>query len=139
MSLLLNPCSIWSLQHYSTAGTNAPDADELDVTFTATTAADGTLLVGSSRDVSWDQAGPDAATVAAMLAKAQGFLPALARVAPAAVRVGLRPQVPSPPAALVSSMYGRASPLLRRSQQAKAPGRTRGRLGIASAQGCHCI
>ena len=83
------------LQHYSTAGGDDADADQLDVTFTATTAADGTLLLGSSRDVSWDQAAPDGATVAAMLARAQEFLPALAAVGPTAVRVGLRPQVPT--------------------------------------------
>ncbi len=82
-------------QHYSTAGADEADADQLDVTFTATTAADGTLLVGSSRDVSWEQAAPDAGTVAAMLARAQEFLPALASVEPAGVRVGLRPQVPA--------------------------------------------
>jgi len=83
------------LQHYSTAGADDAEADQLDVTFTATTAADGTLLVGSSRDVSWDQAAPDGATVAAMLGRAQDFLPALAAVEPEAIRVGLRPQVPA--------------------------------------------
>ena len=82
------------LQHYSTAGADDVDADHLDISFTATAAADGTLLLGSSRDVSWDQAAPDAATVAAMLARAQGFLPGLREVAPMAVRMGLRPQVP---------------------------------------------
>ena len=82
-------------QHYSAAGIDGADADRLDVTFTATAAADGTLLVGSSRDVSWDQAAPDDATVAAMLARAREFLPALGAVRPAAVRVGLRPQVPA--------------------------------------------
>ena len=82
------------VQHYSTAGTDDVAADQLDITFTATAAADGTLLLGSSRDISWDQAAPDASTVAAMLARAQNFLPALTSVEPAAVRVGLRPQVP---------------------------------------------
>ena len=79
-------------QHYSSAPGDA-DADQLDVTFTATAAADGTLLVGSSRDVSWDQTAPDAATVAAMLTRASTFLPHLESVTPAGVRVGLRPQV----------------------------------------------
>jgi hypothetical protein len=49
-------------------------------------------LLGSSRDVSWDQAAPDAATVAAMLTRARTFLPHLGSVAPERVRVGLRPQ-----------------------------------------------
>ena len=92
--VLLLACN---LQHYSTAGADdTAAADQLDVTFTATTAADETLLVGSSRDVSWDQAAPDRTTVAAMLARAQEFLPALAAVEPTAVRVGLRPQVCPP-------------------------------------------
>ncbi len=67
----------------------------MDITFTATTSAAGTLLVGSSREM-----GPamepevQPGIVQAIMQRAAHFLPALAACAPpsgAAVRVGPRP------------------------------------------------
>ncbi|KAG2442112.1 hypothetical protein HYH02_009601 [Chlamydomonas schloesseri] len=91
------------------AAASGPNHDEeVDITFTATTSASGTLLVGSSREFSgWDVT-PSPAVVSAIMQRAALFLPGLqpaaAQAAAAAapgsssggvpglsVRVGLRP------------------------------------------------
>jgi glycine/D-amino acid oxidase-like deaminating enzyme len=88
-------------QHYnaSTRSKIAEKATETtsttpDITFTATTSASGSLLVGSSREFSgWDSSGP-IVTVNAIMERATMFLPSLAevdRTADISVRVGLRP------------------------------------------------
>ena len=86
----------WYLQHYSSRA--ASDDSIRSFTFTATTSASGSLLLGSSREFSgWDvQPSPEA--VAGILSKAAEFLPDLQQIAPLGlplkppwVRVGLRP------------------------------------------------
>lgn len=86
-------------KHYSAAGKAAASAGAADgssapdITFTATTSASGTLLIGSSREFSgWDaHAAPE--VVDAIMQRAVDFLPDLNAVDPGdiAVRVGLRP------------------------------------------------
>ncbi|KAI8468098.1 MAG: oxidoreductase [Monoraphidium minutum] len=89
----------------SSSGCDAEeDAARVDITFTATTSASGTLLIGSSREFSGWHAAPDSAVMTAIMRRAHGFAPALspalldaARAAGggpgggASVRVGLRP------------------------------------------------
>jgi len=76
------------------AAAAAPASDPVDITFTVTTSASGTLLLGSSREFSgW---GNDASTsiVQAIMGRAAQFLPQLAdHPLPTGpdVRVGLRP------------------------------------------------
>ncbi|GBF90631.1 hypothetical protein Rsub_03203 [Raphidocelis subcapitata] len=88
-------------------GSDGTAADEaagrVDVTFTATTSAAGTLLIGSSREFNGWQAAPDSAVMAAIMERAHAFMPALspalleaaigggAGAGAASVRVGLRP------------------------------------------------
>ena len=69
-------------------------SDPVDITFTATTSASGSLLIGSSREFSGFTSEPDSDIVEAVMTRATGFLPALAGVPlPQGddVRVGLRP------------------------------------------------
>jgi glycine/D-amino acid oxidase-like deaminating enzyme len=88
-------------KHYAAAANNQSAAAAAappgpDITFTATRAASGSLLVGSSREFcGWDDV-PAPQVVASILARAAEFLPALAAVRPEAVsvRVGLRPFSP---------------------------------------------
>lgn len=74
----------------ATGAAEAADSP-VDVTFTATSSATGSLLLGSSRELSWDQT-PAPAVTKAILERARDFLPALGSATAAAVRVGLRPQ-----------------------------------------------
>ena len=72
----------------------AGDKAVVDITFTASTSASGSLLVGSSREFSGYSNEPSLDVVDAIMARAAHFLPALAAVAKpqgADVRVGLRP------------------------------------------------
>jgi glycine/D-amino acid oxidase-like deaminating enzyme len=80
-----------SVQHYGAAGT--ADDRQLDVTFTATTSASGTLLLGSSREFCGFDGQPDTAVVHGILQRAEAFLPGVSGVSMAdvSVRVGLRP------------------------------------------------
>ncbi|KAF6265606.1 oxidoreductase [Scenedesmus sp. NREL 46B-D3] len=77
------------------AAAAAAAATAVDITFTATTSATGTLLIGSSREFSGWEAVPDAAVIDAILARAGCFLPHLAGITAeqvsTATRVGLRP------------------------------------------------
>ncbi|KAJ9533808.1 hypothetical protein QJQ45_026900 [Haematococcus lacustris] len=69
-------------------------AHEIDITFTATTSADGSLLVGSSREFAGWGSQPSPSTIQAVLERAAAFLPHLApcsQPSDEAVRVGLRP------------------------------------------------
>lgn len=84
--------------HYSGARNVSP-SESVDVTFTATTAANGALLVGSSREFSgWDTA-VHGEVVDAILSRAATFLPFLGhtKADQLRVRVGLRPFSPSGP------------------------------------------
>ena len=65
----------------------------MDITFTATQSASGSLLLGSSRELSGFDSRADEHVIEAILERASRFLPALRRVsaASAQVRVGLRP------------------------------------------------
>lgn len=71
-----------------------------DITFTATTSASGSLLIGSSREFSgWDPSGP-IETIDAIMDRAITFLPGLAAIdrrSEISVRVGLRPFSPLGP------------------------------------------
>ena len=90
----------------------AAAAAAADITFTATTSAAGTLLVGSSREFSgWDTEA-DAAVVAAIMQRAAAFLPGLEGVprGDISVRVGLRPYAVVSGAACVA---GNASGVVR--------------------------
>lgn len=82
------------VQHYSKAGIGASahpqESPEVDVTFTATSSATGSLLLGSSRELSWNQQ-PEPEVVQAILDRARTFLPTLGDATPELVRVGLRP------------------------------------------------
>lgn len=81
------------LQHYAPAA-GGPDAPPLDVTFTATTSASGSLLLGSSRELAGFDARPDHTVASAILARATQYLPELEGIDAAdasSVRVGLRP------------------------------------------------
>lgn len=84
------------MQHYAhvedPAAAAEPGDSGVDITFTATTSATGSLLLGSSRELSWDQE-PAPAVTQAILDRARDFLPALgSSTAAEVVRVGLRPQ-----------------------------------------------
>ena len=68
--------------------------EPVDITFTATTSASGSLLIGSSREFSGWSSEPSADIVDAVMERAAIFLPALAAVPRPKgpdVRVGLRP------------------------------------------------
>ena len=68
--------------------------EHVDITFTATTSASGSLLIGSSREFSGWSSEPSADIVDAVMERAAIFLPALAAVPRPKgpdVRVGLRP------------------------------------------------
>ena len=80
------------LQHYSPASDRL-EPQQCDITFTATTSASGSLLLGSSRELCGFDGQLDCAVAAAILARAARFLPALEGVGVANVsaRVGLRP------------------------------------------------
>jgi hypothetical protein len=82
-------------QHYaaSSPAGRSTSAEHLDITFTATTSASGTLLLGSSREEGEWGTGRQAAVEEAILARAALFLPALQGLGPkaSATRVGLRP------------------------------------------------
>ena len=79
-------------QHY--AGGHA-DPRQLDITFTATTSASGTILLGSSREFCGFEGEPSDAVMRAILQRAGAFLPGVCNVSMAdvGVRVGLRPYV----------------------------------------------
>eukprot|EP00798_Chlamydomonas_sp_ICE-L_P012539 gene12539-15754_t len=77
---------------HPTTSTNTPT--DADITFTATTSATGSLLIGSSREFCGFGQEPSEAVVHSILQRATHFLPHLAQCEPpqgAAVRVGLRP------------------------------------------------
>ena len=80
------------MQHYQ-RGKDAAAAEGMDITFTATQSASGSLLVGSSRELSGFDSQANEHVVEAILERASRFLPALQHVSVtrAAVRVGLRP------------------------------------------------
>jgi hypothetical protein len=88
--------------HYSAAGKQAAasaaagGAAPADITFTATTSAAGTLLVGSSREFGGWGGEADARVVEAIMRRAAAFLPALEAVPlrDISIRVGLRPFSP---------------------------------------------
>ena len=65
----------------------------MDITFTATQSASGSLLLGSSRELCGFDSKPDTAVIEAILDRARSFLPDLQHVSAANtdVRVGLRP------------------------------------------------
>ncbi|GFR51438.1 hypothetical protein Agub_g13730 [Astrephomene gubernaculifera] len=68
----------------SSAVASAPSEAEVDITFTATTSASGSLLIGSSREFSGWDATPSPAIVAAILQRSALFLPHLQPAAEAA-------------------------------------------------------
>ncbi|PSC67997.1 FAD-dependent oxidoreductase [Micractinium conductrix] len=77
----------------SSSTTTSESGDPADITFTATTSASGTLLVGSSREFAWcDGAAPEA-VVEAIMQRAAVFLPGLGAVqrSDISVRAGPRP------------------------------------------------
>lgn len=80
--------------HASSSGSGQPAADSgLDITFTTTTSASGTLLVGSSREFcGFGREGEDA-VVDAIMQRAALFVPALGAVKrqDISVRSGPRP------------------------------------------------
>lgn len=83
------------VQHYSSRGrAEEHPTSGIDITFTATTSASGSLLVGSSREFSGWGTQPCEAVVQAIMDRAALFLPHL-KGAPLPqgpdVRVGLRP------------------------------------------------
>lgn len=67
--------------------------DGMDITFTATQSASGSLLLGSSRELAGFDGSANNGVIEAILERARRFLPALQQVPAAAtdVRVGLRP------------------------------------------------
>lgn len=83
-------------KHYSQESSSSSSAgNEVDITFTATQSASGSLLVGSSREFSGWEAMPSSEIIQAIMARASTFLPHLqgVKVDPSdgSVRVGLRP------------------------------------------------
>jgi glycine/D-amino acid oxidase-like deaminating enzyme len=83
----------------SSSASSSSSAAAADITFTATTSGNGTLLVGSSREFSgWDPVA-SMGVVDAIMQRACVFLPELASVNPRNidVRVGLRPFSPTGP------------------------------------------
>ena len=80
------------MQHYQ-RGKDPAAAEGMDITFTATQSASGSLLVGSSRELSGFDSQASEHVIEAILERASTFLPALQHVnaASAAARVGLRP------------------------------------------------
>lgn len=86
-----NPAAAISTAATPPAGVVAVPA--VDITFTATASASGSLLVGSSRSFSGWAGGEEPAVVQAIMARAAQFLPALEQVhlREISTRVGLRP------------------------------------------------
>ena len=82
------------VQHY--ASQTARSNEKLDITFTATTSASGSLLLGSSREFCGFHGQSSPAVVQAILDRAAMFLPGLREVdlSMVNVRVGLRPFAP---------------------------------------------
>ncbi|WIA14156.1 hypothetical protein OEZ85_002698 [Tetradesmus obliquus] len=89
-----------SEQSHGTAAGNSSSSssssnEAVDITFTATTSASGSLLIGSSREFSGWEALPDAAIITAIMQRASCFLPHLSGISAqqlmATTRVGLRP------------------------------------------------
>lgn len=80
------------MQHYQ-RGNDATAAEGMDITFTATQSASGSLLLGSSRELCSFDSQADPHVIQAILERASRFLPALqhVRAASTLVRVGLRP------------------------------------------------
>jgi glycine/D-amino acid oxidase-like deaminating enzyme len=82
-------------RHYSQAAVPAAGSESVDITFTATQSASGSLLVGSSREFSGWEADPASDIIEAIMSRASAFLPHLQGVKVDArngsVRVGLRP------------------------------------------------
>ncbi|KAG2496417.1 hypothetical protein HYH03_005643 [Edaphochlamys debaryana] len=78
-------------KHYATGGSakagGQQGAEPVDITFTATTSASGSLLIGSSREFSGWDTNPSPAIVSAILERAAGFLPGLQPAAEAAAKV----------------------------------------------------
>ena len=80
------------MQHYQ-RGKDPAAAQGMDVTFTATQSASGSLLLGSSRELSGFNTEANQHVIAAILERASRFLPDLEHVSTDKVdiRVGLRP------------------------------------------------
>ena len=80
------------MQHYQ-RGEDSAAAAGIDITFTATQSTSGSLLVGSSRELSGFDSQANQHVVEAILEHASRFLPALQHVTAASteIRVGLRP------------------------------------------------
>lgn len=85
-------------RHYAGGGASTAEAapgrgGRADITFTATTAASGKLLVGSSREFSGYDMDPDEGVVESIMTRAAVFLPHLGRMRreDIAVRAGPRP------------------------------------------------
>ena len=78
------------MQHYQ-RGERSVEA--MDITFTATQSASGSLLLGSSRELCGFCSEANADVIEAILKRSRTFLPALQHVTAAStdVRVGLRP------------------------------------------------
>ena len=68
------------MQHYAQRA--ASEAASLAITFTATTTASGSLLVGSSREMAGYEDAPSDAVVQAILDRATKFVPGLAGLQP---------------------------------------------------------
>jgi hypothetical protein len=68
------------MQHYVQKGTQ--DAANLAITFTATSTASGSVLVGSSREMLGFEDSPSKAVVQAVLDRAVKFLPGFASLKP---------------------------------------------------------
>uniref|UniRef100_A0A383V6D9 FAD-dependent oxidoreductase domain-containing protein 1 n=1 Tax=Tetradesmus obliquus TaxID=3088 RepID=A0A383V6D9_TETOB len=81
--------------HGTAAGNSSSSSKAVHITFTATTSASGTLLIGSSREFSGWEALPDAVIIDAIMQRASCFLPHLSGISAqqllATTRVGLRP------------------------------------------------
>ncbi|MEW5314340.1 MAG: hypothetical protein WDW38_005848 [Sanguina aurantia] len=87
-----------STTHTTSQPTSAPLlglTSEIDITFTATTSATGSLLIGSSREFSGWESTPSLDIIYAIMDRASLFLPHLSEVPASALvgttRVGLRP------------------------------------------------
>jgi len=80
------------MQHYQ-RGKDPAAAQGMDITFTATQSAFGSLLLGSSRELSGFDSEANKHIIAAILERASRFLPDLEHVSTAniGIRVGLRP------------------------------------------------
>jgi glycine/D-amino acid oxidase-like deaminating enzyme len=81
----------YAKKHYSSGSSDT--ASKVDITFTCTTSASGSLLLGSSREFSGWDCSPSSAIAEAIIARAAEFLPGLRGCDGDGVnvRVGLRP------------------------------------------------